>query len=106
MSAIRVKLLKARLHQPSSTISILSASPRRFGSEQWSLLEKRLESWKNSISNIQDTVGRALGNSPNQRQEGGRQQQQGVMTAGASAQEVVNAAQENQQQQQAVVEVA
>lgn len=104
-TAIRVKLLTARLHQPSSTISILQASPRRFSTAQWELLQSRLENWKNSIANIQETVGRALGGRQGQQQQ--QQQQQGQQQGSANAQDVVNAhVEKGQETQQPVVEVA
>ncbi|KAK9896883.1 hypothetical protein P389DRAFT_168600 [Cystobasidium minutum MCA 4210] len=106
IATIRVKLLKARLHQPSSTISILQASPRKFGAQQWELLQSRLENWKSSIANIQDTVGRALGGNQN---AGARQGQRydGQQRNTADAQELVNAhAEKAQETQQPVVEVA
>lgn len=120
ITAIRVKLLKARLHQPSSTISILQASPRRFGSKQWELLQSRLENWKSSISNIQETVGRALGGSGSsnasntgggrqQQQYGAQQQQQRESNRSVDAQDLVNAhhnAEKGPETQQPVVEVA
>ena len=107
--AIRVKLLTARLHQPSSTISILQASPRRFGDSQWQLLQSRLENWKNSISNIQETVGRALGGSAAGRQQyssGQGERQQQIQQNQANAQDIVSAHNENVESQQPVVEVA
>lgn len=108
IATIRVKLLTARLHQPSSTISILQAAPRRFGDSQWQLLQSRLEHWKSSIANIQETVGRALGGSAAGGSATGRQQnQQQQQTQQVNAQDVVNAHSENAPEtQQPVVEVA
>ena len=111
-AAIRVKLLTARLHQPSSTISILQASPRRFGDSQWQLLQSRLENWKSSISNIQETVGRALGGSAAGRQQssqyssGQGERQQQIQQNQANAQDIVSAHNENVETQLPVVEVA
>lgn len=73
VAAIRAKLLAARLHQPSSTISVLRASPRTFGTEQWQTLQSRLESWKSSIASIMDVVHRAVG--PNAAGQRGPQSQ-------------------------------
>lgn len=94
--AIRVKLLTARLHQPSNTISILRASPRTFGTPQWELLQSRLEGWKSSIGNILDVVGRVV---PRQQTH---QQQTTSGTSSQDAQALLSAA----ESQQAVVEVA
>ncbi|KAL7007700.1 hypothetical protein EMMF5_002776 [Cystobasidiomycetes sp. EMM_F5] len=73
IATIRAKLLAARLHQPSSTISVLRASPRTFGTEQWQTLQSRLESWKSSIASIMDVVHRAVG--PNAAGQRGPQSQ-------------------------------
>merc|ERR1712093_442046 len=98
IATIRAKLLTARLHQPSSSVSIMRATPRRFGAEQWQILQQRLESWKSSISNILEVVGRAVGPAPQRHQA--QQQQQHDATALVQAADNVS----NEQQQQ--VEVA
>ena len=93
-TAIRAKLLTARLHQPSNSVSIIRATPRRFEAEQWKTLQTRLEAWKSSIGNILETVGRAVGPHPSTR---------GQQTH--DAQSLHSAAYQQQQRQQEVVEV-
>merc|ERR1712093_255593 len=102
IATIRAKLLTARLHQPSSSVSIMRATPRRFGAEQWQILQQRLESWKSSISNILEVVGRAVGPAPQRHQAQQQQQQQQQHDATALVQAADNVSNEQQQQ----VEVA
>lgn len=94
--AIRSKLLTARLHQPSKSVSIIRATPRRFEAEQWKTLQTRLEAWKASIGNILETVGRAVGPHPSTR---GQQQAHDAQSLHSAAH------QQQQQRQQEVVEV-
>ena len=81
-TAIRVKLLAARLHQPSNTVSILRATPRIFGKEQWTTLQRRLQAWKASVDGILDTVRRAVGQG-NRPERPSHDAQGAVQAAGA-----------------------
>ena len=103
LAAIRVGLMTARLHQPTNTASIIRASPRSFGNEQWKTLQTRLESWKSSVGNILDVVGKAVGPAPSQQYQ---QQQQRQSAQHHDAQSIVHAAADHQQQQGETVEVA
>jgi len=103
IATIRVGLMTARLHQPTNTASIIRASPRSFGNEQWKTLQTRLESWKSSVGNILDVVGKAVGPAPSQQYQ---QQQQRQSAQHHDAQSIVHAAADHQQQQGETVEVA
>ncbi|WWD06357.1 hypothetical protein V865_004447 [Kwoniella europaea PYCC6329] len=64
IDAVRSKLLSARISQPLSlikiqSISTLSSSTRRFGSDEWKLLEKRLNEWKVSVTEARSVVEEA-----------------------------------------------
>ena len=62
--AIRAHLLKARLSQPLSLIrihSVSSAGSRRFGTNEWALLERRLGEWKKSVAEARLVVDEAEG---------------------------------------------
>ena len=61
-TAIRANLLKARLSQPASLIkiqSVASAGTRRFGSEEWQTLERRLQEWKKQVSEARSVIADA-----------------------------------------------
>jgi len=76
--AIRANLLKARLSQPASLIkiqSVSSAGTRRFGSEEWQTLERRLQEWKKQVSEARNVIAEAeavaaQGPPTHQRREG------------------------------------
>ncbi|WWC97586.1 hypothetical protein V866_004470 [Kwoniella sp. B9012] len=64
IDAVRSKLLSARISQPLSlikiqSISTLSSSTQRFGSDEWKLLEKRLNEWKVSVTEARTVVEEA-----------------------------------------------
>ncbi|KAK6904685.1 hypothetical protein I204_06716 [Kwoniella mangroviensis CBS 8886] len=64
IDAVRSKLLSARISQPLSliktqSISTLSSSTQRFGSNEWKLLEKRLNEWKVSVTEARSVVEEA-----------------------------------------------
>ncbi|KIR69249.1 eukaryotic translation initiation factor 3 subunit M [Cryptococcus bacillisporus CA1280] len=64
IDAVRSKLIVARISQPQSliriqSISSLTASSRRFGPNEWQLLEKRLEQWKKSVNEARQVVEEA-----------------------------------------------
>ncbi|WVW81254.1 hypothetical protein I302_103245 [Kwoniella bestiolae CBS 10118] len=64
IDAVRSKLLSARISQPLSlikiqSISTLSSSTKRFGSDEWKLLEKRLNEWKVSVNEARIVVEEA-----------------------------------------------
>lgn len=62
IDAIRADLLQARLSQPQSLVRVISVSSRgtrRFGSEEWKLLEKRLQEWKSAVAEARATVDAA-----------------------------------------------
>ncbi|WOO85117.1 Eukaryotic translation initiation factor 3 subunit M [Vanrija pseudolonga] len=59
IDAIRADLLQARLSQPLSVVRIISVSSRatrRFGSEEWTLLERRLAEWKAAVTDARQVV--------------------------------------------------
>ncbi|RSH79909.1 uncharacterized protein EHS24_009577 [Apiotrichum porosum] len=59
IDAIHAKLLQARLSQPLSTVRIISVSShgtRRFGPEEWQLLERRLTEWKSAVTDARQVV--------------------------------------------------
>lgn len=80
--AIRANLLKARLSQPASLIkiqSVSSAGTRRFGSEEWQTLERRLQDWKKQVSEARSVIAEAeavaaQGPPTHQRREGQQNQ--------------------------------
>jgi translation initiation factor 3 subunit M len=83
-------LIKARLSQPNSLVkiqSVSSAGTRRFGSEEWQNLERRLQEWKKSVAEARSVIAEAEAvaaqgpithqqrNNNNNRQQGGQNQQ-------------------------------
>lgn len=64
-TAIESNILKARLSQPTSQIRIISVSStagtRRFGKDEWQLLQKRLEEWKKAVGDARAVVEEAEG---------------------------------------------
>jgi translation initiation factor 3 subunit M len=59
IDAIRAGLLQARLSQPQSLVRVISVSSRgtrRFGKDEWQLLEKRLSEWKAAVSEARATI--------------------------------------------------
>ncbi|GMK58773.1 hypothetical protein CspeluHIS016_0602150 [Cutaneotrichosporon spelunceum] len=89
IDAIRAGLLQARLSQPQSLVRIISVSSRgtrRFGRDEWELLEKRLGEWKAAVSEARATIESAeevaaqgpITNQrrPQQRRQQGQQEQQ------------------------------
>lgn len=88
-------MIKARLSQPNSLVkiqSVSSAGTRRFGSEEWQTLERRLQEWKKSVAEARSVIAEAEavaaqgpithqqrnnnGGSSNRQQGGGGQNQQ------------------------------
>jgi translation initiation factor 3 subunit M len=62
IDAIRAKLLDAHLSQLKSVVNIRSVSSRgtrRFGSEEWQLLERRLTEWKSAVTDARQVVDEA-----------------------------------------------
>lgn len=62
IDAIRAGLLEARLSQPLSSVRVISVSSRatrRFGSDEWQLLERRLKEWKAAVDDALTTVHEA-----------------------------------------------
>ena len=60
--AIRADLIKARLSQPNSLVkiqSVSSAGTRRFGSDEWQNLERRLQEWKKSVAEARSVIAEA-----------------------------------------------
>lgn len=54
--------MKARLSQPLSLIriqSVSSAGTRRFGTDEWTLLERRLSEWKKAVADARAVVDEA-----------------------------------------------
>ncbi|BEI83508.1 hypothetical protein CcaverHIS002_0401120 [Cutaneotrichosporon cavernicola] len=89
IDAIRAGLLQARLSQPQSLVRIISVSSRgtrRFGTDEWKLLEKRLGEWKVAVAEARVTIESAeevaaqgpITNQrrPQQRRQQGQQEQQ------------------------------
>jgi translation initiation factor 3 subunit M len=85
LTAIRANLLKARLSQPASLIkiqSVSSAGTRRFGSEEWQTLERRLQDWKKQVSEARSVIAdaealAAQGPITHQRREGNGNRERG-----------------------------
>lgn len=51
--------MQARLSQPLSIVRVISVSSRatrRFGSEEWQLLERRLGEWKAAVSEARASI--------------------------------------------------
>ncbi|CAK9786961.1 unnamed protein product [Cutaneotrichosporon oleaginosum] len=89
IDAIRAGLLQARLSQPQSIVRVISVSSRgtrRFGKDEWQLLEKRLSEWKSAVAEARATIESAeevaaqgpITNQrrPQQRRQQGQQEQQ------------------------------
>lgn len=89
IDAIRAKLLNAHLSQPKEIVSVTSVSSRgtrRFGPEEWKLLERRLTEWKAAVADARQVVEdaeavAAQGPITNQRRPQQRRQQEEEVAA-------------------------
>ncbi|MBW0469511.1 hypothetical protein O181_009226 [Austropuccinia psidii MF-1] len=72
IDAVKVKLISAKLHQPSQMISITKAVNRSFGTTQWQLLGKKLQGWSHSIDRLITVVEDGLSSIDLNRQGTGK----------------------------------
>lgn len=73
IDVIRAGLVSGKLSQVTQTFRVYRSTHRTFGTEQWKVLESRLQEWDTTLETIIGTLS-----SGNGRSAGGVQQQQGL----------------------------
>ncbi|CAO3671701.1 unnamed protein product [Umbelopsis vinacea] len=71
IDVIRAGLVEAKLDQLNKTVIVYRSIYRVFGKEQWQQLDSKLNSWKNSLSDILAVIGNAKLIAGNAMQNGG-----------------------------------
>lgn len=59
IDAIRLKLIAAKLSQPTRSVRVQRAYIRSFGSSEWATLQARLAAWDDNLANVESVVTEA-----------------------------------------------